>query len=414
MKIAILHYSVPPVVGGVESVIAHHARLMAADGHSVQLIAGRGEALGANIPLASIQLADSQHPRVLAVKEQLAYADVTRDFDSLRDELAAQLQPALSIVDILIAHNVCSLNKNLALTAALHQLHTSASRKLPRLILWHHDLSWTTPRYLPELHNGYPWDLLRTDWGGTWHVVVSELRRRELAELMKLDPASVPVIPNGVDAARFYKLEAQTQHLLDRTRLADAAPILLLPVRVTQRKNIELALHTLSELRNSFPQAALVVTGPLGPHNARNREYFDELKGLRAQLSLQSSVHFLAELVDSFLPDEVIADFYRIADALFFPSREEGFGIPLIEAAFSHLPAFCADIPPLRDLGMNDAYFFSPDEDPAVVADAIANYFQSNAPARLAMRARSAFRWEAIYRGHIAPLLNNVKRDFVN
>ena len=41
MNIAILHYSVPPIVGGVESVIAHHARLMAANGHSVRLIAGR-------------------------------------------------------------------------------------------------------------------------------------------------------------------------------------------------------------------------------------------------------------------------------------------------------------------------------------------------------------------------------------
>jgi mannosylglucosylglycerate synthase len=123
-------------------------------------------------------------------------------------------------------------------------------------------------------------------------------------------------------------------------------------------------------------------------------------------LGLEGSVHFLAELTDSFLPDEVIADFYRIADALIFPSREEGFGIPLIEAAFSHLPAFCADIPPLRELGLNDAYFFSPDEDPALLADLIADYFRSSAPARLAMRTRSAFRWEAIYQQHIAPLLS--------
>jgi glycosyltransferase involved in cell wall biosynthesis len=406
MNIAILHYSVPPVVGGVESVIAHHARLMAANGHSVRLIAGRGEALGEKIPLIAIQLADSQHPRVLAVKEQLDEGVVTAEFDSLCDDLISQLRTALSGVDILIAHNVCSLNKNLALTAALQKLHTAAAHKLSCLILWHHDLAWTTPRYLPELHNGYPWDLLRTDWGKTRHIVVSELRRRELADLMKLEPASVRVIPNGVDAARFYKLEPQTQKFLDQTRLMDAAPILLLPVRVTPRKNIELALHTLAELHRHFPQAALVVTGPLGPHNVRNREYFDTLLQLRTQLGLEGSVHFLAELADSFLPDEVIADFYRIADALIFPSREEGFGIPLIEAAFSHLPAFCADIPPLRELGLNDAYFFSPDEDPAALADLIADHFRSSAPARLAMRTRSTFRWEAIYQHHIAPLLS--------
>jgi glycosyltransferase involved in cell wall biosynthesis len=129
------------------------------------------------------------------------------------------------------------------------------------------------------------------------------------------------------------------------------------------------------------------------------------LTSLRKKLGLEGSVHFLAELHDGFLPDEVIADFYRVADALFFPSREEGFGIPLIEAAFSHLPAFCADIPPLRKLGLDDAAFFSPDEDPARVAGMIAGYFQTSMSARLAMRARASFRWEAIYRRQIAPLL---------
>ena len=404
MNIAILHYSVPPIVGGVESVIAHHARLMSANGHSVRLIAARGESLNEKITLTILPLADSRHERVVEMKNQLDRGEVTQEFEALRDDLAEQLNSTLKDVDVLIAHNVCSLNKNLALTAALYQLH--AAKKLPRLILWHHDLAWTTPRYQPEMFDGYPWDLLRTDWGRTTHVVVSELRRVELAELMKLDPDSIHVIPNGVDAARFYKLEAQTKILLEQMNLLDAAPILLLPVRVTPRKNIELALQTLKELQKRFPQAALVVTGPLGPHNGNNVHYFEKLKILRAELDLEGSFHFLVELVDSFLPDEVIADFYRVSDALFFPSFEEGFGIPLIEAAFSHLPAFCADIPPLRELGLEDATFFSPDEDPAKIAAMIAEYFQSSLPARLSMRARASFRWEAIYRQHIAPILS--------
>lgn len=403
MNIAILHYSVPPIVGGVEGVIAHHARLMTADGHSVRLIAARGEALDGQISLTTIPLADSRHERIIAMKKELDRGEITDRFESLRDELTRQLQRALSGVDVLIAHNVCSLNKNLALTAALHQLHSA--ERLPRLILWHHDLAWTTPRYLHELHDGYPWDLLRTDWGKVTHVVVSELRRQELADLMELDPASIAVIPNGVDAARFYKLEAQTQTLLKKTKLLDAAPILLLPVRVTPRKNIELALRVLAELRLRYPHAALLVTGPLGPHNGNNVMYFEKLTNLREQLGLRGSAHFLAELTTSFLPDEVIADFYRIADALFFPSREEGFGIPLIEAAFSHLPAFCADIPPLRQLGLGDATFFSPDEDPVSVAGMVADYFRFAPVARLGMRARTSYRWEAIYRQQIASLL---------
>ncbi|MBK9779666.1 MAG: glycosyltransferase family 4 protein [Anaerolineales bacterium] len=403
MNIAILHYSVPPIVGGVESVIAHHARLMSADGHSVRLIAARGSAMSEQIPLTYIPLADSRHERVAQVKTQLDRGEATSDLDSLRDELADELKKALTGMDVLIAHNVCSLNKNLALTAALHKLHQE--NQLPHLILWHHDLAWTTPRYLPEMHEGYPWNLLKTDWGKTTHVVVSELRREELADLMQLDRDSVHVIPNGVDMDRFYKLETLTQELLDKTHVLDASPILLLPVRITPRKNIELALWTLAALKKDFPHAALVVTGPLGPHNVNNIKYFEILTDLRKQLGLVGSVHFLAEAHNGFLPDEVIADFYRVSDALLFPSREEGFGIPLIEAAFSHLPAFCADIPPLRKLGLGDAQFFSPDEDPAKIAKIIADYFQNSMSARLAMRARASFRWEAIYRQHIAPLL---------
>lgn len=403
MNIALLHYSVPPIVGGVESVIGHHARLMDQDGHSVRLVAARGDAMDEQIPFIRIPLADSRHERVLWMKEQLDSGNVTNEFDVLRDELTRELQSLLAGVDVLIAHNVCSLNKNLALTAALHQLHTSNT--LPRLILWHHDFAWTTPRYLPELYEGYPWNLLKTDWGSLTHVAVSELRRDELAGLMNIEPASIRIIPNGVDVRQFYKLEALTHSLLEKTDLLDAAPILLLPVRVTPRKNIEFGLNTLAALKKNFPQAALVVTGPLGPHNGNNIRYFEMLQSLRKQLKLEGSAHFLAELHEGFLPDEVIADFYRAADALFFPSREEGFGIPLLEAAFGHLPAFCADIPPLKKLGMQDAVFFSPDEPPEIVAEMIANYFHTSLPARFAMRARASFRWEAIYRRYIAPML---------
>ena len=69
MNIALLHYSVPPIVGGVESVIAHHPRLMSANGHSVRLVAGRGEAMSEKIPLAVIPLADSRHVRVTEMKK---------------------------------------------------------------------------------------------------------------------------------------------------------------------------------------------------------------------------------------------------------------------------------------------------------------------------------------------------------
>ncbi|MFN8426358.1 MAG: hypothetical protein U0X87_08900 [Anaerolineales bacterium] len=161
---------------------------------------------------------------------------------------------------MLIAHNVCSLNKNLALTGALHQLRQTDFRQS----IWHTTSHGQRRATCPNLFEGYPWDLLRTDWGNLTHVVVSELRRDELAELMSIEPASIRVIPNGVNAEEFYKLEALTESLLEKTNLLEAAPILILPVRITPRKNIELALNTLAALKRDFPQAALVVTGSAG------------------------------------------------------------------------------------------------------------------------------------------------------
>jgi hypothetical protein len=42
LNITLLHFAAPPVVGGVERVLAEHARLMVEAGHGVTVVAGRG------------------------------------------------------------------------------------------------------------------------------------------------------------------------------------------------------------------------------------------------------------------------------------------------------------------------------------------------------------------------------------
>ncbi len=405
MNIGLIHYSAPPVVGGVESVLGQHARLMADAGHSVRIIAGRGAQVDPRVPFLPLPLAASRQPELAAVKASLDAGRIPPGFDPLVTALTQALEPLTADLDVLIAHNVCSLNKNLALTAALHRLGETRAR--PRLVLWHHDLAWTTPRYRAELHDGYPWDLLRTAWPGATQVVVSELRQRELAGLLGLPPERIAVVPNGVDALRFLKLEEQTQRFVQQLNLLEAAPILLLPVRITSRKNIELALQVLARLRESHPQAALVVTGPLGPHNPANVDYFNRLKALRAQLGLPGAAHFLAELTDEYLPDAVIADFYRLADALFLPSLEEGFGIPLLEAGLAGLPVFCTDIPPLRALGGDQACYFPVDADPGDIASRLDGYLAGDPVYALRCRVRQQYTWERVYARHIAPLLSS-------
>jgi glycosyltransferase involved in cell wall biosynthesis len=223
--------------------------------------------------------------------------------------------------------------------------------------------------------------------------------------LIGLPPEGIAFVPSGVDVAAFLKLELQTRQFVDRLKLLDAKPLLLLPVRITSRKNIELALRVLAALRETCPRAVLVVTGPPGPHNPANADYFAYLKNLRAELGLSSSAHFLAELTDEYLPYPVIADLYRLADALFMPSREEGFGIPLLEAGLTRLAVFCADIPPLRALGGDEATYFSPDADPRQVAVLIADRLVADKAYQLATRVRREYLWERVYAHKIAPLL---------
>ena len=403
MRIVLLHHSAPPVVGGVESVLGQQARLMAAAGHEVRIVAGRGERTDVRIPFVSIPLVDSLHPEILAAKESLDRGEVPPAFPHLVEKLVVALSSALAGTDRVIAHNVCSLNKNLALTAALHDL--SLRGKPGWMVLWHHDLAWTTPRYQMELHPGQPWDLLRMAWPRARQVTISEFRRAELAQLMDIPAGNIEVVPNGVDPASFLKLEEQTVSLARQVRLFDAQPLLLLPVRITPRKNIEFALRVTGELRKRMPNAVLVVTGPPGPHNPKNAAYLQGLKGLRAQLGLDGSIHFLAETAGGPLPESVVGDLYRLADALLLTSREEGFGIPVLEAGLARLPVFCTDIPPLRELGAGCVEYFALEAKPEDVAATIADRLEGSPVYCLRERVRGHYTWEQIYREKIAPLL---------
>ncbi|HSG42680.1 MAG TPA: glycosyltransferase family 4 protein [Anaerolineales bacterium] len=408
MRIALLHYSSPPIVGGVESVLAHHARLMANAGHEVTIFAGRGEVFDERIKVHIIPQLDSRHDEVMKVKADLDVGKHTSEFDTLKEKIKKDLFKALKECDVLIAHNVASLSKNLALTAVLHE--GSQASGFPKLILWHHDLAWTTPRYRSELHDGYPWDLLRVHWEGVTQVVVSKLRQDELAKLYRIDKGSIHIIPNGVDLNAFFKFEEKSIELIKSFNLMDADPLFLLPVRLTARKNIELAIQVMAEVRKDFPIAMLLVTGPEGPHNPKNKEYKEKLLSLRNELELKETVHFLAEVTDEFMPDEVIADFYSIADALLMPSREEGFGIPIIEAAFSKVPVFCADLPVLRELAGEDATYFDPVANPLEVAKQIKVRLEAELTSKWGRKAKQGYSWEQIYAKHIIPLLEEIMK----
>ncbi|MCS6871338.1 MAG: glycosyltransferase, partial [Anaerolineae bacterium] len=271
--------------------------------------------------------------------------------------------------------------------------------------------AWTNAQYLPELHSGAPWDLLRQPWPNVRYVTVSETRRAELAELLGIPPDHIAVVVPGVDPARFFSWTPMMTMLAERLQLLDADGILLLPARITRRKNIELGIKVLHAMRDlSGRDYRLIVTGPPGPHNPANPGYLGELLKLRHELGVEDAVHFLHDYGEGdqqLIPDEgTMANLYTIADALLFPSTQEGFGIPILEAGLAGIPAFCADIPPLRRTGQHDAYYFDPIKGvPRDIATTIISTLEVNASHRLRVRVRKHYRWDVLIRSHVVPLV---------
>jgi len=403
LAIALVHNTAPPVVGGVERVLARHATLMADAGHDVRIVVGRGEPPDPRCRLVEIPLMDAGHPTIERLQLRLAAGTVPADFGEIVAALRTGLAEALAGVDIAIAHNVCSLGLNLALTTALHDLAGRGTP--PRLIIWHHDLAWTSSSYRSTLHDGPPWDLLREAWPGASQVVVSEARRHDLAGLTGLRPESIAVVPNGLDVPSILRLEPRSAEVLAWADLSGLEPLLLMPARITPRKNIEFALRVIAAIRSAGRPAGLIVTGPVDPHRPAERDLVGQLLALQAVLGLDRAVRFLATEPEGAPSDAIVGDLYRIADALFLPSRDEGFGLPILEAGAHRLPIICADLATLRSLAGDAGSYISTDEEPAVVAACVLDRLEPDRMLGFARRVRREYSWEAIYGSKIAPLL---------
>ena len=369
LRIALLHYTAAPIIGGVERIIGEQARALAGAGHHVRVIAGRGHPGAGAPPFVRVPLADPRNPRVARMQSALREGTVPGGFEGLVSDVLEQLRAALVGTDVVFAHNVCSLNLNLPLTAALER--GSSEPGFPRVVAWQHDLAWTSDRYRPQLHDGWPWSLLKTAWPGVAIVTISEQRRSEWAALTDSDPSETMVIPNGVEWEDLVAPHVDTRRLLADTRLMDAELILLTPARITRRKNLPYAIRVVAAARRLGVDARLVISGPVDPHDALGADHLAELTALREDLGLADVVHILAATAGDPPSDRVMRDLFNAADALLLTSTDEGFGLPVLEAAAARMPIFCVDLPSLREIGGNEATYIHLDAGPAVAARTI-------------------------------------------
>lgn len=358
-------------------------------GHDVRVLAGRGDA---DFLVPEL---DSRHPDVEQVTRALAAGDsagVASTFEGLRCRLRDRLGSALADRELLIVHNVLTMPFNLPLVAALLDLGRP-------LLAWTHDVAWTNDQYAAYRRESWPYELLGHPQGQVSYVTISRLRQHELATLFDLPLAKVQVIPNAVDAMAFAGVGPQAKRLLEGAGALEADPLLLVPVRVTPRKRLELALQAAAELWPRKPALRVIVTGPLGPHNRDNRRYADELLEQRSRLGLEQVVRFLFEQAG---PDgrhpvaaEDVAQLYRVSDAVLLPSDAEGFGLPLVEAALARVPVVCADIQIFREVGGGGLYTFPVAADATEVAAQVERALGQRA-SRQRRRAIRRYSWPSV------------------
>jgi glycosyltransferase involved in cell wall biosynthesis len=401
-RVLIVHFTPPGVVGGVESIIHEHARHLSARGFQVEIAAGRAGDVG--LSLNVVPEIEAAGPEASRLDDELAAGVVSPLFWGLRNRIAARLQPLADAADSLIVHNAFTLHFNLALTSVLWDI--ARARPPESVIAWCHDLSWVNPLYIPRMHEGFPWNLLRLPAPHVAYVVISEERKRELRGLWVTDEPPITVIPNGIDPAVFLGLSGEVQEIVQRYRLFDRDAVLLLPVRVTRRKNIEAGIRATRALVDRGLDPLFLVSGPRAPHHPGLSDgYLGRLLALTDELQVNDHVVFLTHELGRTLDADTVNRLYAVSDALLFPSAHEGFGLPILEAGLARIPAIVSDIPVFREVSGGDVWTFDPDAQPDTIASVIVEALDGR-PSRLFRRVLRRYRWDVIVDQDIVPLLD--------
>ena len=149
-------------------------------------------------------------------------------------------------------------------------------------------------------------------------IAVSDATRRALEERFPGHPPVV-VAPHGVDGARFSPLAAPNDHELVAQAGVDPSTRFVLHVgTVEPRKGIDVLARAVVELNGSGQSIQLVVAGRRGWGGDLLAPYREELGP--------------ALVETGYLTDDQVPALLRAAAVVAYPSREEGFGLPVLEA----------------------------------------------------------------------------------
>ncbi|HXW50486.1 MAG TPA: glycosyltransferase family 1 protein [Candidatus Acidoferrales bacterium] len=189
-------------------------------------------------------------------------------------------------------------------------------------------------------------------------ITDSAFSRNEIVKHLDVRPEQVRVVHLGTDAPRADTASAPGQPML----LDGASRYVLFVGESEPRKD----LATLQSAMRQLPDAlrmttGLVIAGKPGSGLAP-RGHLDGArhKGRAARVLRFERVDGVPTLVTGEVSDALLGELYAGATALAFPSRYEGFGLPVLEAMAHGVPVVAADAASVPEVAADAALYFAP------------------------------------------------------
>lgn len=181
-------------------------------------------------------------------------------------------------------------------------------------------------------------------------ITVSHFTKQEILENYRCDEDKIRVVHNGYNhhLYRVIKNKDKIERKIDKYGLS--SPYILYVGRLDKKKNIPSLIEAFgrAKMENRDFRCKLVLVG------AADHGY-DEMKCLIEEYSIDSEVCMPGWIRETDLPY-----IYNGASAFVFPSRHEGFGIPVLQALACGVPTAASYITPLREVAGRAALYFDP------------------------------------------------------